>query len=89
MSKTIRWPSGETSSEIQVPLVVVNSCVRVAFSGSVCGGVGAAPAAGAPWAGSATAVIEANVVSSAKRERQLSIGRIPLWLVRIRAPGMA
>src|ERR1035437_1944077 len=81
MSKTIDWPSGETSSESQVPLVVVKSWERVALSGSVCGGGGAAPAAGAPCAASAEMESEEIAIRRAERDRRLSMGRKPLYMV--------
>src|SRR6266545_1183922 len=44
------WPSGLTSSEIQVPLVAVNAALRPGTRGSgFCGGPPAPP--GGPWAG--------------------------------------
>src|ERR1035437_999378 len=76
MSKTMLWPSGEISREIQVPLVVVNSWVRVAFSGRVCGGVAGPPAAGAPCRASAAAEKVENARTRQERSRRLSIGRV-------------
>src|ERR1019366_6520387 len=81
MSKTIDWPSGETSSESQVPLVVVKSWERVALRGSDCGGGVAPPAAGAPCAASAETESEEIAIRRAERDRRLSIGRKPLYMV--------
>src|ERR1019366_9189635 len=81
MSKTIDWPSGETSSESQVPLVVVNSWERVAWGARVCGGVGAPPPLGAPCAASAETESEEIAIRRAERDRRLSMGRKPLYMV--------
>lgn len=61
------WPSGDTSSEIQVPLVVVKVCVRAALSGRPTAGGPPAPPGPPPWAAAGRAVVVARAASANRR----------------------
>src|SRR5512143_877682 len=61
MSKTMVLPSGDTSREIQVPLVVVKVCVRAVLRGSVLAACAAPALGGAACAWSASGALKSSV----------------------------
>src|SRR3982751_5411403 len=76
-SNTSVFPSGETSSEIHVPFVVVKEWVRAVLSGSpAAGGLGAvAPGASCAASEDDTATTAASEARERRRRRMGTLGK--------------